>query len=225
MLLRLLCAAVMMLVAGNALAGIEFVGEGQARSLLLEATENSEGNAVPIPGTAWWTRGVDDEGNPTLVGGADIPDGRLHAHVTIRQNVDASLPASHIIEVNFAPDGGFEGGLIAGLPGVLLKNSETVRGEPLVGASVRYTENGFLFALSNHSEDVAGNAKLLSSQKWIDFAVIYGTGRRAIVSMEKDDAAMRLFTDVLTEWGTIPSNVACPTSGQRATERCPPRRR
>jgi hypothetical protein len=200
MLFRLLWAALLVLVTGTALAGVELIDRDAARSLLLEATENNAGNAVPITGTVSWSRVVEEGGVPALAGEADIPDGNLHVHVTIRRNDDQSLPASHIIEVSFEPSAGFRGGSIADLPAVLLKSDETQRGEPLAGASVRYADNGFLLALSGFPQDVPGNASLLASHKWLDIAVTYATGQRAIISMEKDALAMRLFTDVLVEW-------------------------
>jgi len=95
----------------------------------------------------------------------------------------------------------FIGGSIAGLPGVLLKNEELVQGSPLVGASARVVGNSFLFALSATPADAAANSALLTSRKWMDLALIYASGKRAIITLEKDDKAQKMFSDVFAAWG------------------------
>ncbi|MET3899605.1 hypothetical protein ABIB57_003567 [Devosia sp. UYZn731] len=171
-----------------------------SQSLLLEASPDGRTGAVPFSGTIDWTEGVDEVGLPTLVGKANIPARNLGISMTIRKNADPSLPASHLMEVDFSVNDTFVGGTIAGLPGVLLKNEELVPGTPLVGASARVVGNSFLFALSASPADAATNTDLLEHRKWMDLAVIYGTGRNAIITLEKDDAAQALFDKVFTAW-------------------------
>jgi hypothetical protein len=173
---------------------------GGSQSLLLEASEDGTTGAVPFSGTVEWTKGKDEMGQPTLVGKANIPARNLGVNVLIRKNSDPTLPASHLMEINFTVSDTFIGGSIAGLPGVLLKNEELVQGSPLVGASARVVGNSFLFALSSSPADITANKDLLTSRKWIDLAVIYATGKRAIITLEKDPAAESLFTDVITAW-------------------------
>jgi hypothetical protein len=171
-----------------------------SQSLLLEASSDGRTGAVPFSGTIEWTEGVDEVGLPTLVGKANIPARNLGISMTIRKNADPSLPASHLMEVDFSVNDTFVGGTIAGLPGVLLKNEELVPGTPLVGASARVVGNSFLFALSASPSDAATNTDLLEHRKWMDLAVIYGTGRNAIITLEKDDAAQALFDKVFAAW-------------------------
>jgi hypothetical protein len=173
-----------------------------SQSLLLEAQSNGTTGAVPYSGTVEWTQGKDEMGLPTLIAKANIPARNLAVDVLIRKNSDPSLPASHLMEVNFRVNDAFVGGSIAGLPGVLLKNEELVQGTPLVGASARVVGNSFLFALSARPEDIAANAKLLTDRKWMDLALIYATGQRAIITLEKDDQATSMFNEVLAEWGS-----------------------
>ena len=171
-----------------------------SQSLLLEASDDGRTGAVPFSGTVEWTRGVDEVGMPTLVATADIPARNLGVEVTIRRNADPSLPASHLMEIDFEVADSFVGGGISSLPGVLLKNEELVQGTPLVGASARVVGNSFLFALSASEQDAVTNRSLLGSRKWMDLAVIYATGKRAIITLEKDDEAESLFNEVLAEW-------------------------
>lgn len=194
--------------AGNAeaaVAALDPANVAGSQSLLLEASDNGTTGAVPFSGTVEWSKGVDEVGQPTLVGKANIPARNLGVDVLIRKNSDASLPASHLMEVNFRVSDTFIGGSVAGLPGVLLKNEELVQGTPLVGASARVVGNSFLFALSASPEDLANNNNLLTSRKWMDLALIYATGKRAIITLEKDSEAEALFTEVFASWSQTAS--------------------
>ena len=184
----------------QAAASVDPASLAGSQSLLLEASDNGTTGAVPFSGTVEWSKGTDEMGLPTLIGKANIPARNLAVDVLIRKNSDASLPASHLMEVNFRVTDSFIGGSIAGLPGVLLKNEELVQGTPLVGASARVVGNSFLFALSASPADITANSSLLTSRKWMDLALIYATGKRAIITLEKDAAAETMFTEVVGEW-------------------------
>ncbi len=171
-----------------------------SQSLLLEASQDGTTGAVPFSGTVDWSKGTDELGQPTLVGKANIPARNLGVSVLIRRNSDPTLPASHLMEINFSVSDSFIGGAIQGLPGVLLKNEELVQGTPLVGASARVVGNSFLFALSASAADNSTNKDLLTSRKWMDLAIIYATGKRAIITLEKDDKAQALFSQVFAAW-------------------------
>jgi hypothetical protein len=186
--------------AEAAVAALDPASQAGSQSLLLEAQEDGTTGAVPFSGSVEWSKGTDETGAPTLVGKASIPARNLEVDVLIRKNSDPSLPASHLMEINFTVSDTFIGGSIAHLPGVLLKDEELVQGKPLAGASARVVGNQFLFALSARPEDSASNYELLISRKWIDLAIIYATGRRAIITLEKDAAADQMFRDVFAAW-------------------------
>ena len=187
-------------------AAIDPASVAGSQSLLLEASDNGTTGAVPFSGTVDWSKGTDEVGQPTLIGKANIPARNLSVEVLIRKNSDPSLPASHLMEINFKVSDSFIGGSIAGLPGVLLKNEELVQGAPLVGASARVVGNSFLFALSAAAEDSKANVGLLTSRKWMDLALIYASGKRAIITLEKDPTAQKLFEDVFASWEKTASN-------------------
>ena len=186
--------------AEEAVAAIDPATVAGSQSLLLEASDTGTTGAVPFSGTVDWSKGTDETGQPTLIGKANIPARNLSVDVLIRKNSDPSLPASHLMEINFTVSDSFIGGSVAGLPGVLLKNEELVQGAPLVGASARVVGNSFLFALSAAPEDSAANVNLLTTRKWMDLALIYASGKRAIITLEKDPAAQKLFSDVFAGW-------------------------
>jgi hypothetical protein len=181
-----------------------------SQSLLLEASDQGSTGAVPFSGTIEWSEGVDEIGLPTLQGEANIPARNLGVNLLIRKNSDPSLPASHVMEIDFDVSDTFIGGTIADLPGVLLKNQELVQGTPLAGASARIVGNSFLFALDASPDDVPANIRLLTTGQWMDLAVIYGTGKRAIITLEKDDEAVALFNKVFGAWGETASAAPAP---------------
>lgn len=171
-----------------------------AQSLLIEEQSSGSGAAVPFSGQTQWSRDVDELGLPTIRATASIPARNLSVDVLIRKNSDEALPASHLIEVNFSVTESFLGGSIASLPGVLMKDQELAQGTTLVGASVRIIDNSFLFAMSGAETDVARNLELLGQNGWLDLPLIYGTGRKAILTLEKGTSGTELFEEVLAEW-------------------------
>ena len=198
--------------AEAAVAAIDPAAAAGSQSLLLEDSNDANSGAVPFSGTVEWSRGTDETGLPTLVAKANIPARNLGVDLLIRKNLDPALPASHLMEINFTLSDGFIGGSIAGLPGVLLKNAELVQGTPLIGPSgVRIVANSFLFALSASPEDAATNVDLMTSRKWMDLFVIYATGKRAILTLEKDEEAEALFAEVFEVWSE--TETAASTSG------------
>jgi hypothetical protein len=183
--------------------GVAITTDGP-QSLLLEEQAGGAAGAVPYTGSVEWSRGTDELGHPTIIAEASIPARNLDVDVLLRRNADTNLPASHLMEVNFSVAESFVGGSIANLPGVLLKNEELVQGQPLTGASARIVGNSFLFALSSASDlDVENNLNLLENRQWMDLAMVYGTGRRAIITLEKGEEGGAVFADVLASWAEL----------------------
>ena len=104
-------------VGGTVLRVLHTPGHSPGGCCVHDAT-----GAVPFSGSIEWSKGTDEMGLPTLIGKASIPARNLSVDVLIRKNSDTSLPASHLMEINFTVSETFIGGSIAGLPGVLLKN-------------------------------------------------------------------------------------------------------
>ena len=202
---RLPAASATPQTAEQAIAAVNPANIAGSQSLLLEAADDGTTNAVPFSGTVEWTKGMDEMGLPTLIGRANIPARNMGVELLIRKNSDPTLPASHLMEINFTVSETFIGGSVAGLPGVLLKNEELVQGSPLIGASARVLQNQFLFALSASPEDATSNNALITGRKWMDIAIIYATGKRAIITLEKDPAAETMFNEVFATWGSTAS--------------------
>ena len=120
--------------------------------------------------------------------------------MTIRRNADESLPASHILEIIFLTPDDFDGGGIDNVLRVSLKRSEQDTGNPLLGIPAKIADGFFLVALSDSTADAETNMLLLRRQSWIDIPVVYKSGRRALITIEKGIPGEKVFTDVLNAW-------------------------
>ena len=129
----------------------------------------------------------------------EIPQRRLAVTMSIRRNRDQALPASHTVEImfNLAPD--FPFGDINNLLGLLTKQVEMARGKPLSGVPFKLTSGSFLVGLS--ATEKQRNLELLREGAWIDIAIVYGDGRRAIIAVEKGTAGARALNEAFTAWG------------------------
>lgn len=171
-----------------------------SQSILLEEQGGGATGPAPFSGSVEWSREVDELGLPVIRARADIPARNLTVDLLIRKNSDEALPASHLMEINFSVLESFVGGGIASLPGVLLKDEELAQGRPLVGASARVFDNSFLFALSAEPADLTANTALLRDQAWVDLPMVYSTGRRAILTLEKGAEGQAIFDAVMDAW-------------------------
>jgi hypothetical protein len=93
-----------------------------------------------------------------------------------------------------------EGG-IQNVPGVLMKQNEMTRGVPLAGLTVKVTNNFFLIGLNSTDIDKQRNIALLKERPWFDVPIVYNTGKRAIMAIEKGPPGERAFADAFRAWG------------------------
>lgn len=131
----------------------------------------------------------------------EIPERRLRMTWSLRRNTDKALPASHTIEVMFTLPADFAEGGIGNVPGVLMKQTEQARGVPLAGLAVKVTNNYFLIGLSAVDIDMQRNVQLLKERDWFDIPVVYTSGKRAILAIEKGTPGTRAFEEAFRAWG------------------------
>ena len=175
------------------------------RAVLYEADPNDP-QGKRFPGSVVWRTETVSPGAgmaPELAVRADISIPERHMTVTwsLRRNTDKALPASHTIEIMFNLPSDFPGGGIANVPGILMKDSEEVRGMPLAGLAVKVTNGFFLIGLNAASDDVQRNMQLLKERGWFDILLVYNNGSRAILTMEKGPPGDRAFKDAFAAWG------------------------
>jgi hypothetical protein len=130
----------------------------------------------------------------------EIPERRITMTWSLRRNTDQALPASHTAEIMFNLPADFPGGGVANVPGILMKQSEQARGTPLAGLAVKVTNGFFLIGLSAVDSDVQRNIQLLKERPWFDIPLVYTSGGRAILAMEKGPPGERAFADAFAAW-------------------------
>ena len=131
----------------------------------------------------------------------EIPERHLRMTWSLRRNTDKALPASHTIEIMFTLPADFAEGGIGNVPGVLMKQDEQARGVPLAGLAVKVTNGYFLIGLSAVDVDVKRNIQLLKERDWFDIPVVYTSGKRAILALEKGTPGIRAFEEAFRAWG------------------------
>jgi hypothetical protein len=131
----------------------------------------------------------------------EIPERHMRMTWSLRRNTDKALPASHTIEIMFTLPADFDQGGIGNVPGVLMKQNEQARGVPLAGLAVKVTNGYFLIGLSAVDVDLQRNLQLLKDRDWFDIPIVYTTGKRAILAVEKGTPGARAFEEAFRAWG------------------------
>ncbi|HEV7416457.1 MAG TPA: hypothetical protein VGN98_09870 [Tianweitania sediminis] len=188
--------------APSAPAG-ESVAVGQRAIFYQERTATAAASADS--GSLVWSvvqesPGGDAPPEPAIRAEVMIPAKDLQLRMTIRRNADPTLPASHIMEMIFLTPEGVEGGGIENVVRVALKDTEQSTGSPLLGIPARIADGFFLVALSDSPAEVQANMTLLRRQDWIDIPLIYKSGRRALITLEKGIPGGRVFEEVMRAW-------------------------
>lgn len=190
------------------------IADGEKMFLYEERLGQSSPTA--IPGTVSWSikeesPGSDAKPEPAIQAQIVVPDRGLTALMTIKRNVDPSLPASHVIEFVFSLPPNFEGGSIEGVQRVSMKRTEQDRGDSLIAVPAKITDDFHMIALNDFAEAAKGNAELLRSRSWIDIPVTYRNGRRALLTLEKGTTGTEVFNKALQAWSGLGGTAA---SGQ-----------
>ena len=174
------------------------------RSILYEEGEDAAGSGTASQGRVAWSviEETDSSGKQVqvLAAQAEIPDRNIVVSVRIKPNTDASLPASHLVEIQYQLPDGFTGKDVANVPGLVMKPTEEARGDALMGASVKVSPGFFWIALSSIDNERDRNLALLRERGWIDIPMLYETGKRAILTLEKGTPGARALEQVMASW-------------------------
>ncbi|OAS19966.1 hypothetical protein [Methylobacterium platani] len=128
----------------------------------------------------------------------DVPDAGLSLAMVLRRNTDATLPASHILELTFTSTDPNRTVRDVGL--IQFKDDESGRGSPVSGLPVPVRDNLFLIGLSNLKADIERNTDLLLKRNWIDLPIRYANGNRAILTFEKGNAGEKVLREAFEQW-------------------------
>lgn len=169
---------------------------GQRAIYYYQGAEGQSGEARE--GTVSWAETTKD-GQPAIRATIQIPDGdNAEVTVTIYKNYDDTLPASHMVEIQFS--GALGDSPIQRVPALVLKQTEQARGQPLAGAAVPVTNELFWIALSDDSEQAARNVQLLREGSWFDVPILFSDQTRALFTFEKGIPGDKVFETVMATW-------------------------
>lgn len=135
-----------------------------------------------------------------IVGKMDIPEKNVSIDIVLKRNIDAAVSASHMIEMQFNLPPNFQGKSVESIARFVMKATEEAPGEPLAAVPVKVSEGNFLIALDNLQQAVTLNTQLLQNSSWIDVPIVYGTGKRALLTLEKGGTGTRVFTEAFKDW-------------------------
>ncbi len=169
------------------------------RSILYEEalTTGTAGSAAR--GNVVWS--LDDvNGDSVIKAVATLPSRNFSVEMTLKPNSDQSLPASHLLELNFIFPEGFDGKGVEKVPGLILKETEAEAGDPLDGAAVKVSDTLFWIALSDNADEKAKNLKRLAEREWIDVPLLYNSGRRAMLTFEKGTTGNKVVAQAIKSW-------------------------
>jgi len=200
----------------NAPADLPEISLADGEKMFLYEERLGQSSPTAIPGTVSWSikeesPGGDAKPEPAIQAQIVVPDRGLTALMTIKRNVDPSLPASHVIEFVFSLPPNFEGGSIEGVQRVSMKRTEQDRGDSLIAVPAKITDDFHMIALNDFAEAAKGNTELLRSRSWMDIPITYRNGRRALLTLEKGTTGAEVFNKVLQAWSGVGSTAA---SGQ-----------
>ncbi|WP_417686990.1 hypothetical protein [Roseibium sp.] len=180
-------------------------GDGEAqRSILYEEGENSAGAGTASQGQVVWAveeeTTLDGQAQSVLSMSVDIPERDVSVDIRIKPNSDASLPASHLVEIKYNFPETFAAGDVVNVPGLVMKPTEEARGDALIGASVKVSPGYFWIALSNINSETERNIGLLRERGWIDIPMLYENGKRGILTLEKGETGSAAVEQALAAW-------------------------
>ena len=137
---------------------------------------------------------------PVIKAVMSVPEKGMTMELHLSRNVDETLSASHVIDLQFELPAESEQGTVDNVLRFVLKNTEEARGEPLVAVPVKVRDNHFLIALDNLEQAVQVNEQLLLNSNWIDINISYASGKRALVTLAKGADGGTTFQNAFNDW-------------------------
>lgn len=174
------------------------------RAIFYEERTSASGGSAEAGNTVWSlvqeSPGDGLPAEPAIRADATIPGKDIQLRLTIRRNGDKTLPASHIVELIFLTPDNFEGGTIDNLLRMTMKETEEATGNPLLGVPAKIGDGFFLIALSDGKAETDANMQLFRRMKWVDIPIVYRSGRRALMTLERGVPGDKVFEEALKAW-------------------------
>ncbi len=189
-------------VASNAPAATS--NSGVQKSILYEQGEDEGDAGTAAQGAVVWSveeeTNLDGKTQSVLNAEIEIPERDVKVGIRIKPNDDTSLPASHLVEIRYEFPESFAAGDVVNVPGIVMKPTEEARGDALIGASVKVSPGYFWIALSSLPNEQQRNLALLRERGWIDIPMLYESGKRGILTLEKGAAGTEAVEKAVSSW-------------------------
>jgi len=181
-----------------------------ARAVLLDEDPSDPKGRQYVGSVVWSTEVLKGAGladDIAVHASVEIPERKFKMTMSLRRNLDKSLPATHTIDLTFVLPPDFVGGGVSNVPGILTKTQEYTRGTPLAALAVKVSDGVFLIGLSDVAADRARNMQALQERAWLDIPIVYLNQRRAIVAIEKGADGEEAFKAAFKAWGPYPKSI------------------
>jgi hypothetical protein len=176
------------------------------RAVLYEE-DAADPNGRQFTGTAVWSAVRESADAPSqsaldmvLRAKVAIPERGMVLQWSMQRDTEKLVWASHTIHLVFDLPPDYQHGSIRSVPGMLMKNAQNARGEPLIGTDVKVKSGHFIIGLSMVDAEIRRNVMLLKQRSWLDVPIVYTDGRRAILAIEKGPAGARAFDEAFAAW-------------------------
>ena len=171
-------------------------------AMLIASTQDPQKPAVSL-GSVVWSAVPANPGQPGSSGvkaDIDVTELKMHATMTLRKNVDATLPASHTIDLRLTFDDGapFKGIDDIGVP--QMRKDDPPGVTPLAGVRVKINDNYFLVGLNKVDADIARNVDAIAANGWFDIPILLLDKRIAKLTFEKSTDGGRVIADAIAAW-------------------------
>jgi hypothetical protein len=178
---------------------------GLARAAMLLETPNDPQKPKVDIGTAVWSlvpaaAGPAQAAGPAVQAEVDVPDMKMHATLTIRKNIDPSLPATHTMDLRFTFADGAEAKGFKDMALPQLRRDDATTGDAVSGVRVKINDDYFLVGLTRADADAARNLELLNTRNWIDFPLLLNDDHIAKLTFEKGATGQSVIDQAIEAW-------------------------
>lgn len=131
----------------------------------------------------------------------DIP-GKLKMTLTLKKNMDSTVPVSHTMTIAFTVEPTRDTGEIKQISLPQLRNDDTPYGQPLAGVPVPIMKNSFLIGLTNGNAEKT-NLDLIRQRQWFDIPILFTHGRIAKLTFEEGASGRQALNKALSLWSDL----------------------
>lgn len=177
---------------------VDDTGAVVERAYLIQESEQAGEQDLRFAGQARWT--VEGNGSEAVLTiDMQVPERSQALRVTMRENNDAALPASHTIDLiyqgpNDAPN-------LKDVAGIMAIRDSVENAEPLRAAGALVVPGQYLMALRGSQDDRAENMERLTNSKWLAVRALFDDGKHAVFLVEKGEKGSQVLEQALNAWG------------------------